>query len=171
MEINLKEWQCYARGLGSKTCYHQSFVLRSLLEAAITSLSFSTHGQSFGFPSLQSKWKQMFMQTPGLKCNDMISSKYSFPLTLWVTVQFTRSSNRSWDRQSMKNNNEKGRLNFILLCEEPGAEKLADFPGGSCLEDFEKTRIHRGTGCVLTEQLKRKALPSLFPVKYNSFST
>lgn len=86
MEINLKEWQCYARGLGSKTCYHQSFVLRPLLEAAIPSLSFSAHGESFGSTSLQSKWKQMFMQPPGLNCNATISSKYSFPLSLWVTV-------------------------------------------------------------------------------------
>lgn len=151
MEINLKEWQCYARGLGSKTCYHQPFVLRSLSEAAIMSLSFSTHGESFGFPPLQSKWKQMFMQPPGLKCNNMISSKYkaSFPLSLWVTVQFTRSSNGSWDRQSVKNNNEKGRLNFILLGEEPGTEKLADFPGDSCLEDFEKLEHTRARDASL----------------------
>lgn len=86
MEIILKEWQGCERGLGSKTYYHQSFVLHSLLEAAIMSPSFSTHGESFGFSSLQSKWKQMFMQPPGLKCNDKISSQNSFPLSLWITV-------------------------------------------------------------------------------------
>lgn len=63
----LKGMAMIERGLHSKTYYHQLFVLHSLLEAAITSPSFSTHEESFGFTSLQSKWKQMFMQPPGLK--------------------------------------------------------------------------------------------------------
>lgn len=67
MEINLKEWQCYARGLVSKTYYHHSLVLHSLLEASTVSPSFSTQGESFGFTSLQSKWKQMFLQPAGLQ--------------------------------------------------------------------------------------------------------
>lgn len=165
MEINLKEWQCYARGLGSKTYYHQSFVLHSLLEAAITSPSFSTHGESFGFTSLQSKWKQMFMQPPGLKCNDTISSQKHIS-TLLVDHCVIHKKLRQELGQSVKNNNEKGRMTFILLGEKreviwvkrerfPGQD---DYPGNSCLESFEKLEYIGAQDASVTGQFKRKAL-------------
>lgn len=70
--------------LSSVICF--AFSLRSFHYETELPLRFSTHSESFGFTSLQSKWKQMFTQPPGLKCSDTTSSNYSFPPSLWVTV-------------------------------------------------------------------------------------